>query len=128
LYRTDNRIIATEINIKDVELDIETAVPCGLLINELLTNTYKHAFPDNQKGVVSVSFTRDDGTYTLIIKDNGVGLPEGLDYKNASTLGLQLVNVLAEQLGGTLQIKSDQGTEAIVTFKTRRDLSQGEYR
>ncbi|MBF0507117.1 MAG: sensor histidine kinase, partial [Nitrospirae bacterium] len=95
-------------------------VPCGLIINELLTNALKYAFPDNRSGVLSIHFTKAEDTYTLSIKDNGVGLPEGFDYKETSTLGLRLVKVLTGQLRGTLQIKSDKGTEAVVTFKIKR--------
>jgi PAS domain S-box-containing protein len=125
LYRIDTSAITTEINIKDIELDIETAVPCGLIINELLTNAFKYAFPDSRNGVLSVHFTKtDDDTCTLVIKDNGVGLPKGFDYKEAKTLGLQLVNVLTGQLRGTLQIKSDKGTESVVTFPNSRGLCQ----
>jgi PAS domain S-box-containing protein len=125
LYRIDTSAITTEINIEDIGLDLEAAVPCGLIINELLTNAFKYAFPDNRGGVLSVHFTRTDDTYTLAIKDNGVGLPEGFDYKEASTLGLQLVNVLTAQLRGILRIKSDKGTEAVVTFRTRKDSPKG---
>ncbi len=120
-YRIDTSAIAAEINIEGIELDLESAVPCGLIINELLTNAFKHAFPKNRKGLLSVNFTKTDGAFTLTIKDNGVGLPEGFDYKGASTLGLQLVNILTDQLGGTLRIKSDKGTEAVVMFKAERD-------
>ncbi|MGO9015353.1 MAG: sensor histidine kinase [Dissulfurispiraceae bacterium] len=121
MYRIDTSAITTEINIRDIELDLESAVPCGLIINELLTNAFKHAFPKKGKGVLSINFTKTDGTYTLAIKDNGIGLPEGFDYKEAGTLGLQLVNILTDQLGGTLEIKSDKGTEAVVMFKTERE-------
>ncbi len=121
LYRIDTSAISTEINIEGIELDLESAVPCGLIINELLTNAFKHGFPDNRSGVLSVDFRKTDDTYTLIIKDNGVGLPEGFDYNEESTLGLRLVKVLTGQLGGTLQIKSDKGTEAMVIFKTGKD-------
>ncbi|MBF0505451.1 MAG: PAS domain-containing protein [Nitrospirae bacterium] len=121
LYRIDTGAITMEINVEDIELDLEAAVPCGLIINELLTNALKYAFPDNRSGVLSVHFTKAEDTYTLSIKDNGAGLPEGFDYKETSTLGLRLVTVLTGQLRGTFQIKSDEGTEAIVTFKTKRD-------
>ncbi|MBF0506004.1 MAG: PAS domain-containing protein [Nitrospirae bacterium] len=121
LYRIDTGVITMEINVEDIELDLEAAVPCGLIINELLTNALKYAFPDNRSGVLSVHFTKTEDTYTLSIKDNGVGLPEGFDYKEASTLGLRLVKVLTGQLRGAFEIKSDKGTEAVVTFKTKRN-------
>ena len=120
LYRIDTKAITTEINIKDIELDLESAVPCGLIINELLTNAFKHAFPDNRSGVLSINFKKTDDTYKLVIKDNGVGLPEGFDYMRTNTVGLQIVNVLTKQLRGTLQIKSDGGTEATIMFEQHR--------
>jgi PAS domain S-box-containing protein len=120
LYRIDTSAITTEINIRDIGLDLESAVPCCLIINELLTNAFKHAFPDNRGGVLNVCFTKTDETYTLIIQDNGIGMPEGFNYLEASTLGLQLINVLTRQLSGTFQIKSDRGTEAVVTFRPGR--------
>ncbi|MBF0559177.1 MAG: PAS domain-containing protein [Nitrospirae bacterium] len=118
LYHINPSLITTEINIEDIELDLESAVPCGLIINELLTNAFKYAFPDNRSGELCVNFAKSDNTYRLTIKDNGVGLPEGFDFKTTSSLGLKIVNVLTKQLRGTLQITSDKGTEAAVTFTT----------
>ena len=120
LYLIDTSLITTEIDIEGIELDLESAVPCGLIINELLTNAFKYAFPNNRSGIVSVHFKKNKGIYILTIKDNGVGLPEGFDYKSASTLGIRLVGVLTRQLLGTLEIKSDKGTEAIVAFHAER--------
>ena len=120
LYRIDTDAITTEMNIKDIELDLESAVPCGLIINELLANAFKHAFPDNRSGVLSINFTKTDDTYTLAIKDNGVGLPAGFDYMRTNTLGLQIVEVLTKQLRGSFQIKSDLGTEAAIIFEHHR--------
>ncbi|MBF0320239.1 MAG: PAS domain S-box protein [Nitrospirae bacterium] len=116
MYRIDTNAITSEMNIEDIELGLEAAVPCGLIINELLTNAFKYAFPDNRRGIISVHFIKTGETYTLTIKDNGVGLPEGFDYQKSDTLGLQLVAALTGQLDGTLQINSDNGTETILTF------------
>jgi PAS domain S-box-containing protein len=120
LYRINTNAITMDLQLDDIELDLDSAVPCGLIINELLTNALKYAFPDSRSGILSISFTKDDCTYILTIKDNGIGMPKGFDYKAATTLGLQLVNGLAGQLGGTLHIISEQGTEAVVAFKTRK--------
>jgi PAS domain S-box-containing protein len=117
LCRIDASAMTTEINVQDIGLDLESAVPCCLIINELLTNAFKHAFPDNRDRVLNVCFIKTDETYILTIKDNGIGLPKGFNYLEANTLGLQLINVLTKQLRGTFQIKSDKGTEAVVTFK-----------
>ncbi len=122
VYRLNANSITTEVHIENIALDLELAVPCGLIINELLTNAFKHAFPNNRSGVLKINFTKADDTYTLTIEDNGVGLPEGFDYKKANTLGLQIIDILSEQLGGTFQIKSNKGTEAVVTFKVKTEI------
>ncbi|MBF0559567.1 MAG: PAS domain S-box protein [Nitrospirae bacterium] len=114
-----NRTIVTKLNIEDLTLDIDSAIPCSLIINELITNTYKYAFPDSRSGELSISFVKEADTYILAIKDNGIGLPEGFDYRKSNTLGLQIVNVLCKQLRGTLQMRSDRGTEAVITFKPK---------
>lgn len=123
LYRIDTNTITTEINVEDIALDLESAVPCGLIINELLTNAFKYAFPDNRSGALRIHFSTADDWHTLMIKDDGVGLAKGFDYQKASTLGLQIANVLAGQLRGTLQIRSDQGTEALLRFKPNAPCS-----
>ncbi len=110
-------VTKTKLNIEDLTLDIDSAIPCSLIINELITNAYKYAFPDNRSGELSISFAKKDDAYILAIKDNGIGLPEGFDYRKSNTLGLQIVNVLCKQLRGTLQMRSDRGTEAVITFK-----------
>ncbi|KJU84501.1 sensory transduction histidine kinase [Candidatus Magnetobacterium bavaricum] len=119
MYRIDTNTITANMNVEDIELDLEAAVPCGLIINELLTNAFKYAFPNNRKGIISIHFIKADQTYTLTIKDNGVGLPEGFDYQKSDTLGLQLVTALTGQLDGTLQIKSEDGMETVVMFPVK---------
>ncbi|KWT78354.1 PAS domain S-box protein [Candidatus Magnetominusculus xianensis] len=119
MYRIDTNAITSIMDIENIELDLEAAVPCGLIVNELLTNAFKYAFPDKRRGIISVHFTKTDQTYTLTIKDNGIGLPEGFDYQKSDTMGLQLVTALAGQLDGMLQIKSKDGLEAVVMFPVK---------
>jgi PAS domain S-box-containing protein len=98
--------------------DVSTMVPCGLILNELVTNALKYAFPGGQRGELSISLgPEDEGRYTLAVRDNGVGLPEGLDVRNAESLGLRLVGLLTEQLDGDLDVVSEGGTEFRITFK-----------
>ncbi len=118
-YRTGAREIGVTISTDDISLDIDTAIPCGLIINELVTNALKYAFPANSSGKVGVSVTESDTFYTLTVKDNGIGLPPGFDHTRTGTLGLQLVEALTRQLGGTLQIRAEGGTEAIITFRKK---------
>jgi PAS domain S-box-containing protein len=103
----------------DVQLGIDLAVPCGLIVNELLSNALKHAFPgaDSAPGVITVALKRDAaGRLRLSVRDNGVGLPREVDFEAPASLGLQLVHMLARQLGGTVELVPGAGTEVRVTL------------
>ncbi|MBD2346449.1 PAS domain S-box protein [Anabaena subtropica] len=120
-YNVSSNCIRLNIQVDDASLDIETAIPCGLIINELVSNALKYAFPDNCQGEVQVRlFQQNDQTLTLIVRDNGIGLPTEFDSKKAKTLGITLVQGLVKQLRGQLEIQSQSGTEFKITFtKTR---------
>ena len=145
-------------------LDIDTAVPCGLILNELVTNSIKHAFPssyhechellkdtftqpsdENQKfinnqvrydaigslkfakdsikdqneliGEINITFTLDDGNFILKVSDNGIGLPDDVDFRYAETTGMQLVNTLVRQLDGLIDLEIDDGCKFKITFR-----------
>ena len=101
-----------------VLLNIETAIPCGLIIIELVSNSLKYAFPDDMPGKIIVTLYSNDNTFELIISDNGTGLPESIDFKNVnSSLGLQLVNLLVKQLDGSIKLDKTEGTKFIIKFK-----------
>lgn len=102
--------IATELVATNERLTIDGAVPLGLIINELLTNCYKHAFPKGQKGVITVSLTENPETFTIKVSDNGVGLPEDFDHEESKTLGMELVFILVEQLDSKLIIENTNGS------------------
>jgi len=100
---------------------VDTAIPCGLIVNELMTNALKYAFPNHSPGTINVSLTSiaEPGFpphYELRVEDNGVGLPEGFDINSTTTLGLQLVTILITQLKGQINIISDNGTHFIISF------------
>jgi PAS domain S-box-containing protein len=116
-YNLQKDQIKPVIEVKDIELNIETAIPCGLIINELISNSLKYAFPDGQKGEIRISLKSKKDSYQLCISDNGVGLPEELDYKNAKSLGLQLVNNLVDQIDGEITLDRSQGTKFKIIFK-----------
>jgi PAS domain S-box-containing protein len=109
--------ITTEINVEQINLNIETAIPLGLLITELISNSLKYAFSNKDKGKITVSLTEKDGKFKLIISDNGVGLPKEIDFNTEATLGLRLVNSLVNQLDGTINLDRSQGTKYTITFK-----------
>ncbi|MCD4653136.1 sensor histidine kinase, partial [bacterium] len=86
------------------------AVPLGLLCNEVLTNSLRHAFPDDRRGEIRIKISmKADDTVELIISDNGIGLPEDVDFKNSDTMGFQLINALIDQIEGTYEINSEHG-------------------
>lgn len=122
-YHIDERKVAVKINVEDIVFGVDSAIPCGLIINELITNCFKYAFPEDRSGEVIVNFTKEGNTYNLTIRDNGVGLAAGFDFRQTTTLGMQLVNVLTKQLLGNLQIRTDRGTEAVIAFKIKERVN-----
>jgi PAS domain S-box-containing protein len=117
LYEVDKNIINYQMDVEDLNLGIDTAIPLGLVINELLINIIKYAFPKGQKGNINIEFNLKDDIYTLIIEDDGVGLPENINPNNTETLGLQMANSLISQLEGTMEFSKDNGTKFKVIFK-----------
>lgn len=161
-YAVDKNIKAN-IKIDGVLLDIDTAVPCGLILNELVTNSIKHAFPlaycegfkssknifaqqlteshelagdqlehlaerrifvndsltgqNRITGEINIVFAHDDGVFTLKVSDNGIGLPDDVDFRYAETTGMQLVNTLVRQLDGLIDLETDNGCEFKITFR-----------
>lgn len=117
-YRTDRNSVNLKIDLENIYLPLETAIPCGLIVNELTTNTLKYAFPDDRKGTLWIETrqTPDDG-FVMCIRDDGVGLPPNLDIDTAPTLGLQLVHGLVSQLNGTLEIERRGGVSYRISFQ-----------
>ena len=105
------------LDISDVFLKLDTAMYCGLMITELVTNSLKHAFPPGQKGEIRITVNTGPGeSLSLKVSDDGIGLPEGLDFRKAESLGLKLVRALVEQLNGQIDIRSGRGTEVDITL------------
>jgi len=119
---TINPGVDIAIEVDNISLDIDTAIPCGLIINELVSNSLKYAFKDGRTGTVTVSMIKDNGVYMLQVGDNGTGLPPGIDYKNTDSLGLQLVNMLAGQIGGTMELDKSHGTAFRIYFPERKPV------
>lgn len=116
-YKVDLELIQVYSNIEPIYLNIDTAIPCGLIINELLSNSFKHAFPNSAKGLIELNFKSEKNKrLTLIVKDNGVGFPKDFNIQEKSTLGLKLVKVLTQQLEGDIELKQEQGIELAISF------------
>jgi two-component sensor histidine kinase len=97
---------------------METVIPLGIILTEVVLNALQHGFPEGREGTITISLlaTGDQG-FELIVKDNGVGIPEDFDLANPKSFGLRLVNVFARQMNGTVQINNSGGTEFRVQFR-----------
>jgi two-component sensor histidine kinase len=116
-YSVDPNRIAVSIDAAPVLLPMDAAIPCGQVANELLTNAFKHAFPQGRRGNIAVDLTQDaKGDVVLSIMDDGVGIADGIDVAQPATLGLQLVNLLTGQLGGALSVQRTAPTRIVLQF------------
>jgi two-component sensor histidine kinase len=114
-----SREVSIDLAVQNIPLGIDLAIPCGLIINELVSNSLKYAFKDGHDGTVHIGLARDDNTYTLRVSDDGPGLPNGFDYRDSPSLGLQLVNTLVGQLEGTIELDSTAGAAYTIRFRAR---------
>ncbi|MGZ4846226.1 MAG: PAS domain S-box protein [Halobacteriota archaeon] len=112
-------------DIDDIRLNVDTAIPCALIINELVSNAIKYAFPNGRSGEITIALARASGADVLTIADDGVGLPADMDTKKTESLGLQLVTGLVDQLDGSITLDRTKGTTFIITFKSL-DVSSSE--
>jgi two-component sensor histidine kinase len=104
-------------SIQPINLGVNIAIPCGLIVNELLTNALKYAFPDGREGEVDLRLALDGNSQcVLIVRDDGIGFPSELDFRHSPSLGLQLVNTLTTQIDGTIDMTRDNGTTFSITF------------
>jgi two-component sensor histidine kinase len=114
--------------IHEVYLSVDTAIPCGLIINELVSNSLKHAFPQRGEGEILIELRSfPDKKYVLTIQDNGIGFPLDLDYRNTESLGLQIVTALTRQLDGTMELARASGTRFQITFTELQYTERGPY-
>lgn len=105
-------------NLEEVFLNLDTSIPCGLIINEIVSNSLKYAFQGRENGIITIEFSKlVDGKLKLIVKDDGIGLPDGFDIENAESLGLQLVTTLVTQISGIMEIDRNNGTSFNIVFK-----------
>ncbi|WP_459919052.1 histidine kinase dimerization/phosphoacceptor domain -containing protein, partial [Desulfocicer niacini] len=118
-YRQKSRKIRADIESNNVFLGIDVAIPCGLIINELVSNSLKYAFPAAEKGVISIATRFDNkNEIEMVIGDDGIGIPENLDFRNTKTFGLQLITgLVVHQLAGEIEINRNAGTEFRIRFK-----------
>jgi PAS domain S-box-containing protein len=119
-HRNKTTRVETKLHVDPLNLDLDTAIPVGLITNELVTNSLKYAFTGRSVGEIAVRLTRSDtGDYLLMVSDNGVGLPATFDFDKATSLGLRLVRILSKQMRARLEISNGVGTQFRVYFKSQ---------
>jgi two-component sensor histidine kinase len=111
----DGRVLL-KISAQPMPVSINKAIPCGLIINELVTNSLKHAFPQQRAGIISIQLDACAGEVTLVVEDDGVGIPDDIFPNLSGTLGLRLVDLLSEQIGGKLELQRAGPTRFALTF------------
>ena len=114
-YGLGLRDIRLKIDVEEVLLGVDTAIPCGVIVNELVANALKHAFPGGRTGEIIVTFNEVDGQYMMVFRDDGVGFREDLDINHTSSLGLTIVNALTGQLRGNIELVRNGGSEIRIT-------------
>ena len=122
-YKPKGRAITLTVNVDEIYLSVDTSIPVALIVNELLTNALKYAFPAERAGEIRITGHRESAEMILSVSDNGIGLPEDFDIQQVSSLGLYLVQKLAtKQLGGTLDIHGRDSTEVTMTFSVEKSV------
>jgi len=116
-YGVASTAVAFKADIEDVPLTLDVAIPCGLIVNELVSNALKHAFPAGRKGEIRVGLAFENERITLVVSDNGTGFPPDLDFRTAPSMGLQVVSTLVRQLEGTVELDRQSGTTLKITFR-----------
>jgi PAS domain S-box-containing protein len=118
VYLTDPDQVRLETDFEELSLDINSAVPLGLILNELISNSLKHAFPERRKGLIRIGLKRGpDDTIILRVADDGIGFPKDIDFLQFESLGLQIAKLLVGQLEGTIELDRTNGTTFTVTFR-----------
>ncbi len=124
-YQTGPVAVSLAVDVQEVFLTVDTAIPCGLIVNELVSNALKHAFPDGREGRVTIQLSAVGPVYVLTVADDGIGLAEDIDPETVESLGLQLVDTLTHQLGGAMRIHRDHGTQFEISFTDNVHAQKG---
>ncbi len=119
-FALPDKTVESRISAEQVQLDVEQAIPCGLILNELVTNALKYAFKERSSGLITVTLSQiGNEEIILAVADDGVGLPDGFNWKKSKSMGLPIVGILARQLDGSVEVESRAGLKVTVRFPQR---------
>ena len=117
IYSVNTKQIKLQLNIDNIDLSLDDANACGLIINELVSNSLKHAFSKNDEGKIIITLKKTINNRKLLeVYDNGIGFPKDIDYKNSDTLGLKLISTITKKMGGKISIEKNNGTHIIIIW------------
>ena len=117
IYGKSGAGITCQVNAEDLSLPVDQAIPCALTVNEVLSNSFKHAFTGRKEGTIAITARREGDNVHISVQDDGIGIPENVDVDRATSLGLKLIRSLVQQLRGTLTIESsDRGSNVTINF------------
>jgi two-component sensor histidine kinase len=120
-FQVDPHLIRLKMKVEKIFMNISTAIPCGLIVNELVSNSLKHAFPEGRGGELRIELRRTGAhKFLLIVGDSGIGFPAGLDFRSTDTLGMQIVTMLVDQLDGHIELDRQNGTSFRIAFEEQR--------
>jgi PAS domain S-box-containing protein len=115
-YNSKNKSVDLTLDLEQGTIDVDRAIPIGLIATETIINSFKHAFPEGN-GKILIKFYKENDSFVLIISDNGVGFPENLDFRSQGNMGMMLINGLINQIDGSIDMKRENGTTFIIKFK-----------
>lgn len=116
-YAVNKNGVQIKMDVEPIFIDMDTAIPLGMIVNELVSNSFKHAFKDIKEGEIYVNLSRSDGKLTLTVGDSGAGFPENINFRETESLGLQLVTTLTSQIDGTIELDRSKGTKFRIILK-----------
>jgi two-component sensor histidine kinase len=117
VYKFNGRQVRLCFVSDEIFFGVDIAIPCGLIVNELITNSLKYAFADREKGMIELLLNNlGNGNYKITVKDDGIGFPKSVNFRKTKSLGLQLVNTLVKQIDAKIEMKNSAGTEFTITF------------
>jgi len=119
IYKSAYSDLSVDIEAEDIDLNVNQAVPFGLMVNELVTNAFKHAYPDGGSGVVAISFFEEEGNVVLTVEDEGMGLDDDFSLEESESLGFSLIKILSQQIDADVTVESEHGTKVTVVFEKK---------